>query len=1048
MKKISNKLSLSEQELNVLKFWKDRQIFEKSIEQKPQSNAFVFYDGPPFATGLPHYGHLLASIIKDAIPRYQTMQGKRVERRFGWDCHGLPVEAEIEKMLKLNGRPDIEAFGIEKFNEECRKIVLRYTSQWRETIERIGRWVDFDNDYKTIDLSFMESVWWVFAQLWNQGLIYKGLKVVPFSARLSSPLSNFEANLNYKDTQDHSLTVRFAVDGEPDTFFLAWTTTPWTLPSNLALCVGASLQYAKVKSLKDGATYYLSKNRIADYFQPDTFEILSTHQGSELVGKRYRRLFDFAGADCGDNAWSLLSDDYVSDESGSGIVHQAPAFGEDDLRICQQAGIKIFDPINSEGYFLKVAGDFAGKHFKEADSLIIKTLKTQGNVFVHQSLHHSYPFCWRTDTPLMYKAIDTWFVNVETLKEKLIQNNQTINWQPERIKTGRFGKWLENARDWAISRNRFWGTPLPIWTSEEGDYICFGSIEELEQATGQKVNDLHKHFVDKLTFERDGKTYKRIPEVLDCWFESGAMPYAQEHYPFENKDKFDSNFPADFISEGLDQTRGWFYTLIVIATGLFDKHAFKNVIVSGMLLAEDGKKMSKQLKNYPNPDLMIEKYGADAVRLYLLNSAAVQAEELRFSERGLIDTMRGILIPLWNAVSFLTTYAEIDNWQPEAIESNPLSDNLLDCWILSKLQGLIQHVHLHMEQYKLSESITPLVAFIDLLTNWYIRRSRRRFWKSDQGQDKQQAYQTLHHVLFEFSKLIAPFAPFMAEGIYQSLRLEASPESVHLDAFPVAQAKYVNLELEERMEWTLLAVRLGRSLRAKHQLKVRQPLAKITLITRQSQAKESLEKMKDTIAQELNVKQVELSRDEFGLVNLTAKPDFKKLGPKVGKKMGLISNQMKSLPDDMVLQLYEGHAITLDLEGEPYQITADDAIIQRNEKEGVVVLTENNLTVALETHLDQSLVQEGLAREFVHAVQNVRKEQNLEIADRIHLFYQTAHTLTEAIQNHQDFIQQETLALSVESFLDTNQKSQSHEIQVHEIQINDLTCQIQIQKVS
>ena len=1036
MKKISNKLSLSEQELHVLKFWKDQQIFEKSIEQRPQSNPFIFYDGPPFATGLPHYGHLLSSIIKDAIPRYQTMQGRRVERRFGWDCHGLPVETEIEKTFELGGRPEIERFGIDHFNEECRKIVLRYTSEWRETIDRIGRWVDFDNDYKTMDRSFMESVWWVFAQLWKQGLIYKGLKVVPFSARLSSPLSNFEANLNYKDVQDHSLTVRFAVDGEPDTFFLAWTTTPWTLPSNLALCVGANLQYAKVKNFKDGANYYLSKNRIAEYFEPNSFEVISLHQGTELVGKHYQRLFDFAGHDCGEKAWSVLSDDYVSDDSGSGIVHQAPAFGEDDLRICQQAGICVFDPINSEGYFLEESGQFAGKHFKEADSFIIKELKKQGKVFVHQSLQHSYPFCWRTDSPLMYKAIDTWFVKVEELKEKLLQNNSTINWQPARIKTGRFGKWLENARDWAISRNRFWGTPLPVWKSEDGDYICFGSIQELEETVGQKVDDLHKHFVDQLTFEKDGKTYKRIPEVLDCWFESGAMPYAQEHYPFENKEKFEANFPADFISEGLDQTRGWFYTLMVIATGLFDKPAFKNVIVSGMLLAEDGKKMSKRLKNYPQPELMIQKYGADAVRLYLLNSAAVQAEELRFAERGLVDTMRGILIPLWNAASFLTTYAEIDGWKPEAIDTKSLPENLLDRWILSKLQGLIQHVRLHMDQYQLSESITPLVAFIDLLTNWYIRRSRRRFWKSEQGADKQQAYQTLYQVLSDFSRLIAPFAPFIAENIYQSLRFENDVESVHLTKFPVAQEKYVNHELEERMEWTLLAVRLGRSLRAKHQLKVRQPLSKITLMTRQDNAMESLEKMKDTVAQELNVKQVELSHDEVQLVHLSAKPDFKKLGPQVGQKMGLISKQMKLLPDEMVLELYGGKSITFDLEGEPYEIMPDDAIIQRHEKEGVRVLTENNLTVALEITLDQSLIQEGLAREFVHAIQNIRKELDLDVADRIHIAYETDRDLANAIKSYQNFIQQETLALSVEKSFEAHQ----------EVKINDFSCKVHIQK--
>ena len=1041
MKKISNQLSLPKQEQHILEFWKSQHIFQKSIDQYPPSQSFIFYDGPPFATGLPHYGHLLASTIKDAIPRYQTMQGQRVERRFGWDCHGLPVETEIEKAFQLNGRPEIENFGVANFNEECRKIVLRYTSEWRTTIERIGRWVDFDNDYKTMDRSFMESVWWVFRQLWDKGLIYKGLKVVPFSARLSSPLSNFEANLNYKDTQDHSLTVRFPVCNEDNTFFLAWTTTPWTLPSNLALCVGPDLHYVKIRHLEDGAMYYLSRNRVSTYFEPETFEIIDTYQGKDLVGQRYQRLFNFAG-ERGEKAWSILCDDYVSDDSGSGIVHQAPSFGEDDLRVCQQAGIRPFDPINSEGIFLEVAGSFAGKSFKEADSLVIRELKKQGKVFLHQSLHHSYPFCWRTDTPLMYKAIDTWFVNVESLKEQLLQNNSKINWQPERIKTGRFGKWLENARDWAISRNRFWGTPLPVWVSEKGDCICFGSIEELENATGQQVKDLHKHFVDDLTFEKDGHTYKRIPEVLDCWFESGAMPYAQGHYPFENKKQFEEHFPAHFISEGLDQTRGWFYTLMVIATGLFDQPAFENVIVSGMLLAEDGKKMSKRLKNYPQPEAMLEKYGADAVRLYLLNSAAVQAEELRFAERGLIDTMRGLLIPLWNSASFLTTYAEIDGWTPESIDDNQLPEHVLDRWILSQLQGLIQHVRLQMDQYRLSESITPLVSFIDLLTNWYIRRSRRRFWKSEEGADKQQAYQTLYLVLFDFSRLIAPFAPFIAESIYQAIRVENSPESVHLTTFPTVQHQYVNQELEESMKWTLLAVRLGRSLRAKHQLKVRQPLSKITLITRQEHAIHALTQMQDTIAQELNVKQVEFSHDEVGLVHLTAKPNFKKLGPKVGKRMGLINKQMQQLPDEQVLELYAGRTITLDLEGESYEITPDDMTIQQHEKEGVLVITESHLTVALDTTLDEPLIQEGFAREFVHAVQNIRKSMDLDVADRIHIVYTSDEKLADAVKNHQDFISQETLALSVKH----SSEGPSHSYE--EVKINDLTCLVSIQKQS
>jgi len=628
MQEVSNKIHFPDLEREILQFWREEEIFQKSIDQRPEDLPFIFYDGPPFATGLPHYGHLLAGTIKDVIPRYKTMRNFKVERRFGWDTHGLPVEYEVEQDLKLNGAEDIREFGVGKFNEACRSIVLRYTSEWRETVDRMARWVDFENDYKTMDRDFMESVWWVFKQLWDKGLIYEGVKVVPYSWRVATPLSNFEANLNYKDTQDPSVTLRFRMLDAENTYILAWTTTPWTLPSNMALCAGPQLEYVRLFLKETAERYLLVASRVATYFEEGSYEIEERMKGTELKGRRYEPLFDFAQKNKpSENAWKIYNDDYVSDESGTGLVHLA-CFGEDDVRIFNREGIPIFDPVNEEGNFQEDMDFLSGLNVIEANRPISQKLKEKGLMFRQETIEHSYPFCWRTDTPLIYKPISTWFVNVESFRERMVEHNRKVHWVPGHIRDGRFGKWLENARDWAISRNRFWGTPLPVWKNEEGETLCFGSVEELEKASGSKVPDLHKQHVDQLVIEHQGKTYHRVTEVLDCWFESGSMPYGQQHYPFENKELFEANFPANFICEGLDQTRGWFYTLVVIAQALFDKPAFHNCVVNGLILAEDGKKMSKRLKNYPDPTKMLDQYGADAIRLYMLNSPAVRGEDL------------------------------------------------------------------------------------------------------------------------------------------------------------------------------------------------------------------------------------------------------------------------------------------------------------------------------------------------------------------------------------------------------------------------------------
>ena len=1039
MKSVSNKINFPELESRILEFWRKENIFRKSVEERPADNEFIFYDGPPFATGLPHYGHLLAGTIKDVIPRYKTMQGYRVERRFGWDCHGLPVEYEIEQTLGLKGRPDIEEFGVGNFNEECRKIVLRYASEWRETVERMARWIDFDNDYKTMDLTFMESVWWVFDQLWKKGFIYEGVKVMPYSWRVSTPLSNFEANLNYKDTQDPSVTVKFALTSEPNTSILAWTTTPWTLPSNLALCAGPNLNYVCLQPHGSEEKYWICEGRLSAYFEEGSYQIIKRCDGKELEGLAYEPIFRFADGRVDlSKARRVLLDEYVSDESGTGIVHQAPAFGEDDLRICQREGIPVFDPVDTEGNFCNYMDFIAGMNIKEADKTIIRQLKEQGSLFRQDTIQHSYPFCWRTDTPLIYKAISTWFVNVEAIKDRMVSHNQTVHWVPTHIRDGRFGKWLENARDWAISRNRYWGTPLPIWRSEDGDTLCFGNVADLEEAVGQKITDLHKHFLDDLLIHKNGKTYRRIPEVLDCWFESGAMPYAQQHYPFENKELFEENFPANFICEGLDQTRGWFYTLVVHAAALFDAPAFRNCIVNGLILAEDGKKMSKRLKNYPDPVEMLDRYGADAIRLYMLNSVAVQGESLRFSEQGLVEVTRSVLLPLWNSLSFLSTYAEIDGWEPTEANLAVEKTNPLDRWIMSRLQGLIAEVHSAMDLYELNKASAPFVHFIDLLTNWYLRRSRRRFWKDGRGQDKMSAYATLFLVLRDLSKIIASFVPYVAEGIYESLRREEDPISVHLDYFPAVDENSRDSELEARMDLVLAAVNMGRALRAKHQLKIRQPLQRLFLITRDPEAQRILNELDALLLDELNIKELVLTENEEDLVGLSAQANFRVLGKRLGKRMKEVADQIKTLDLENIRRLQDGGSVTLQHADGEVTLTLEDVLIQRSQREGLLVESSGSVTIALDTQLNESLIKEGLAREFVNKVQHMRKEQDLAVMDRIQIRYKSSDIVGKALSAYQDFVCTETLCERL--VLEENSGS--------EWDINGEICTIELQRVN
>lgn len=1003
------KLSFPEREEAVLRWWEEASIFRRSIDSRQGAPLFSFYDGPPFATGLPHYGHLLAGTIKDVIPRYKTMKGFQVPRRFGWDCHGLPIENEIEKAKELSGAPEIEAFGIANFNEECRKIVLRYTGEWKKTVDRMGRWVDFGDVYRTMDLPFMESVWWVFQQLFDKGLVYEGFKVMPFSAKLGTPLSNFEANLNYKDVDDPSLTVQFRALDEPDTWFLAWTTTPWTLPSNLALIAGPGIVYVKV--VKNGKQYILAEARLSAHFKEEV-EVVERFPGSKLEGRRYEPLFPFFKERAKDGAFRIILDDFVTVENGTGIVHAAPGFGEADFFACKKENIELVCPIDANGRFTSEVPPYAGVLVKDADKEIMRDLKRQGSVFHQATVRHRYPFCWRSDTPLIYKAVKTWFVAVEQIKDRLVETNQEIYWVPEHIKDGRFGKWLENARDWAISRNRYWGTPIPVWRSEKGDCKAIGSIAELEALTGTSVQDLHRHHIDDLSFEVNGEIYRRIPEVFDCWFESGSMPYAQNHYPFERGEMTEKSFPADFIAEGLDQTRGWFYTLHVLSTALFDRPAFKNVIVNGIILAEDGNKMSKRLRNYPDPEEVLRKFGADAVRFYMMQSPAVRGDDLRFSEKGVEQVLRQVLIPLWNSFVFLSTYAKIYRWQPTISEKPPTA--LIDRWILSLTQKLVQDVECALDAYHLSAALDPLAGFIEQLTNWYIRRCRSRFWSDEDTQDRREAFSTLYTVLLTLVKTAAPFIPFCTETIYRELCTDGMPESVHLSDYPKSNHSLRDLELESEVEAAQKAVSLGHCLRKEYKLKVRQPLAKAHLITSNEALLEALRKQTDLIADELNVKTIELHSNEGAFVQWLAKPNFPVLGKKIGKLMPQAQKAIQSFDRKQIQALYDGRTVSLEVAGVPVDLTSEDVHIERKVKEGLAAGVEGDLTVALDTDLNEDLLLEGLAREIVNKVNTMRRDLGFEVTDRIRIVLETTPRVEEAFNRHRDAICKEVLALDVQ----------------------------------
>lgn len=1026
-------IDFAKEEEITLKLWKDLDAFQTSLKQSKSRPRYTFYDGPPFATGLPHYGHILAGTVKDVITRWAHQSGFHVERRFGWDCHGLPVEYEIDKLLGIKGPEDVEKMGIDKYNAECRKIVMRYAREWEEIVTRLGRWIDFKNDYKTMYPSFMESIWWVFKQLFDKGLVYRGFKVMPFSTACNTPLSNFESGQNYKEVQDPSVIVSFPLDESPDISVLAWTTTPWTLPSNLALCMHPDNTYVKIKEKATGHTYILMEARLVSLYKaPDEYEVLERFKGSAMEGKTYKPLFSYFLHMKERGAFRILTDAYVTDESGTGVVHQAPYFGEDDYRISLKYNIITKDmspicPLDMSGRFIDPVIDFKGQHVKDADKNIIKWLKEHGRLVNQATVTHSYPFCWRSDTPLIYRAVPSWFVRVEFMTDKLLASNAQSYWVPEFVKEKRFGNWLRDARDWAISRNRYWGTPIPLWVSEDGqEIVCIGSVDELKKMTGNNdISDLHRESIDHLTIPsvmKPGTVLRRAPEVFDCWFESGSMPYAQNHYPFENRKEFEDGFPGDFVAEGIDQTRGWFYTLVVLSTALYGKTPFKNLICHGLVLAADGQKMSKRKKNYPDPMDIVHKYGADAIRLYLINSPVVRADNLRFKEEGVRDILKDVFLPWYNAYRFLMQNVErLEREEGEKFlfdEGNvELAENYMDRWIVSFTQSLVMFVRQEMQAYRLYTVVPRLVKFVDHLTNWYVRMNRRRLKGEKTGlTDCYQALRSLFSVLFAMTKVMAPFVPFVTEHIYQNLRHLIDPKttegedtkSIHYLMLPRVHESLIDTTIETAVSRMQTVVELGRVIRDRRTLPMKYPLKEVVVIHKDPSVLQDVTSLQNYIKEELNVRTVTVTSDKckYGVM-LRAEPDHKVLGLRLKGAFKTILAAIKDLTDDQLVAFQQtgqievaGHQLsTEDLRLiYVFDKTSDDTPNQYEAH------SDNNILVLLDVSPEESMFDEGLAREVMNRVQRLRKKAKLMPSDDITIFYKTGGTLTNVIVEFRDFI--------------------------------------------
>ncbi len=1011
--KVSTDLSFVEREKEVVSFWKDNDIFKKSIENRKDGQVYTFFDGPPTANGKPHIGHVLTRVIKDLVPRYRTMKGYKVLRKAGWDTHGLPVELEVEKQLGISGKPQIESYGIEDFVKKCKDSVFTYQSEWEEMSDRVGFWADMDKPYVTYHNDYIESVWWALKTIWDKGLLYKGHKIMPYCPRCGTSLSSHEVAQGYKDVKENSLIAKFIVKGKTNEYILAWTTTPWTLPSNVALCVNPHETYVKVKV---GEETFILAEALLDNVIKDEYETLEKYVGTDLCGLEYEPLYNFAKLD--KKGHFIVADNYVTMSDGTGIVHIAPAFGEDDSRVGKENDLPFVNLVNTQGKFVDAVEPWKGMFVKDVDKLVIRDLNDRNQLFEVINFEHSYPFCWRCDTPLLYYACDTWFIKMSAVRDKLLANNETVNWMPDNIKHGRFGNFLENVIDWGLSRSRYWGTPLPIWTCECGHHECIGSIEELKAKSINVPEDieLHKPYVDNvhLKCEKCGGEMKRVSDVIDCWFDSGSMPFAQWHYPFENKELFDENFPADFISEAIDQTRGWFYTLIAISTLLFDKAPYKNVVVLGHVQDKDGRKMSKHIGNVVNPWDVLNKQGSDAVRWYFYSNSAPWLPN-RFHDEAVSESQRKFMGTLWNTYAFYVLYADIDSFNPTKYTLDKSKLTLLDKWILSKLNTVISTVDEYLGNYKITEATRAIQEFTDELSNWYVRRSRERFWASELTDDKICAYMTLYTVLVEFSKVCAPFIPFMTEMIYRNLVLNVdkdAPESVHMCDFPVANAEFDFKDIEEEMDAARKIVILGRACRNAANIKNRQPIAKIYV-----QSKSDLADVyKNIILDELNVKEIEITDNASSFISYNFKPQLKTMGPKYGKIVKAIFEQVNSMDGAKVMAtLNSGENIKLTVQGTDVEFGIDDVLVETLQKDGFVSDSDTTYTVVLDTNLTPELIEEGFVREIISKIQTMRKDGGFEVQDNIKVSCCGSAKINEIIAKNLDEISAQTLAVSIDS---------------------------------
>ena len=1019
-KQVPTSLNFVDREKAVEKFWEDNNIFKKSMEHRKEGETYTFYDGPPTANGKPHIGHVETRTIKDMIPRYRTMKGYMVPRKAGWDTHGLPVELEVEKLLGLDGKEQIEEYGLAPFIDKCKESVWKYKGMWEDFSRTVGFWADMDNPYVTYDDNFIESEWWALKTIWDKGLLYKGFKIVPYCPRCGTPLSSHEVAQGYKAVKERSAIVRFKVKGE-DAYFLAWTTTPWTLPSNVALCVNPEETYLKVKAA-DGYTYYIAKaladkvlGRLAEEGK-DAYEVLETYVGKDLEYKEYEPLYKCAGDAAKKQkkkAHFVTCDGYVTMTDGTGIVHIAPAFGEDDSRIGRNYELPFVQFVDGKGD-LTAETPYAGKFVKDADPLVLKDLDAEGKLFDAPKFEHDYPFCWRCDTPLIYYARESWFIKMTAVKDDLVRNNKTINWIPASIGEGRFGNWLENIQDWGVSRNRYWGTPLNIWECECGHQHSIGSREELYKMSGNekaKTVEFHRPYIDEITITcpECGKQMKRVPEVIDCWFDSGAMPFAQHHYPFENKDLFEQQFPADFISEAVDQTRGWFYSLLAESTLLFNKAPYKNVIVMGHVQDENGQKMSKSKGNAVDPFNALETYGADAIRWYFYTSSAPWLPK-RFSGKAVQEGQRKFMGTLWNTYAFFVLYANIDNFDASkyTLEYDKLP--VMDKWLLSKLNSTVAEVDSNLDQYRIPEAAKALQDFVDEISNWYVRRSRERFWAKGMEQDKINAYMTLYTALVTICKAAAPMIPFMTEDIYQNLVRSNdanAPESIHLCDFPVVNKDHIDKKLEEDMEDVLDAVVMGRACRNEAAIKNRQPISRMYIKSDFTLS----EFYQEIIEDELNVKEVVFTDDVRDFTSYTFKPQLRTVGPKYGKQLGGIQKHLAALDGNAAMdELNADGALKFDVDGVAVELTKDDLLIDMAQKEGYVSQEDNRMTVVLDTNLTPELVEEGFVYEIISKIQTMRKESGFEVTDHIRVSINGNDKLSEIAQKNKEAISSKVLA--------------------------------------